>query len=368
MKKFHTNSLKALAFSASAIAFAIAAPAYAQDAEPGDECITGANAAGVVDADGECVSTGEGPTGATTGQGEDVDISTGAAGETPQGGGITVTGSRIVRDTYSSISPLQVLSTENQQSVGAFDPAQILQRSEAASGQQIDATFLVLCLIMAPVRRRSTFVVLVRTYTCCSLMVAGLHQAGSVGRQQHLINLIPSSLVDRYDLLLDGASSIYGSDAVAGVANIILRKDFDGLEFSGKWQYKPAGSGEDYIISGAWGFNTDRACSASVLNTRIVMLLGCRDRDFFADDETNVRNRRRWQHFHDGPSRQRNCPQPDARRNTSPNECRSSAEFGRFISQFQTYGNLWSISGNGNSGTFRVMTVRHRRPRYRHRW
>ncbi len=44
------------------------------------------------------------------------------------------------------------------------------------------------------------------------------------------LNVIPSSLVQRYEILLDGASSVYGSDAVAGVANIILRKDFDGLE------------------------------------------------------------------------------------------------------------------------------------------
>ena len=34
----------------------------------------------------------------------------------------------------------------------------------------------------------------------------------------------------QYDLLLDGASSVYGSDAIGGVANVILRNDFDGFE------------------------------------------------------------------------------------------------------------------------------------------
>lgn len=113
MKKFHSNSIKALAFSASAIAFVIAGPAYAQDAEerPAEEE-------------------------------EQVDVTAGEAVKTEQKtGNITVTGSRIVRDTYSSISPLQVITTENQQAVGAFDPAQILQRSVAAAGTQIDATF-----------------------------------------------------------------------------------------------------------------------------------------------------------------------------------------------------------------------------------
>ena len=114
MKKFHSNSLKTLAFSASAIAFIVAGPVWAQDAEeqpakePEEKVEVGTDASGKADA---------------------------------KQGNITVTGSRIVRDTYSSISPLQVLTTENQQAVGAFDPASILQRSESAAGQQIDATF-----------------------------------------------------------------------------------------------------------------------------------------------------------------------------------------------------------------------------------
>ena len=112
MKKFNSNTAKALAFSASALAFVIAGPVAAQDEQQEE----------------------------TTEEEEEeqVDVSTDASGSTSQQRGITVTGSRIVRDTYSSISPLQVLTTENQQSVGAFDPAQILQRSESAAGQQID--------------------------------------------------------------------------------------------------------------------------------------------------------------------------------------------------------------------------------------
>ena len=100
MKKFHNNSLKALAFSASALAFVVAGPAYAQD----------------TDADDQAEEEEE----------EQVDVGTDASGQTSGQGGITVTGSRIVRDTYSSISPLQVLSTENQQAVGAFAIVSVL--------------------------------------------------------------------------------------------------------------------------------------------------------------------------------------------------------------------------------------------------
>ena len=44
------------------------------------------------------------------------------------------------------------------------------------------------------------------------------------------INSIPVSAIERVEVLKDGASALYGSDAVAGVVNIILRKDFEGLE------------------------------------------------------------------------------------------------------------------------------------------
>ena len=46
------------------------------------------------------------------------------------------------------------------------------------------------------------------------------------------LNGIPMAVIDRVDLLLDGASAIYGSDAVAGVVNIITREDFDGVEIT----------------------------------------------------------------------------------------------------------------------------------------
>src|SRR5690606_30710773 len=46
------------------------------------------------------------------------------------------------------------------------------------------------------------------------------------------ISAIPMSMVERIDVLKDGASTLYGSDAMAGVVNIITRKDFEGLELS----------------------------------------------------------------------------------------------------------------------------------------
>lgn len=49
------------------------------------------------------------------------------------------------------------------------------------------------------------------------------------------LSLIPLSAVERVDVLTDGASSIYGADAVGGVMNFVLRRDFEGVELSGRY-------------------------------------------------------------------------------------------------------------------------------------
>ena len=58
------------------------------------------------------------------------------------------------------------------------------------------------------------------------------------------LNSIPLSAVERVEVLRDGASAIYGADAVAGVINFILRKDYQGLEVSGYANKVTQGGGE----------------------------------------------------------------------------------------------------------------------------
>ena len=69
------------------------------------------------------------------------------------------------------------------------------------------------------------------------------------------LNTIPLNLVERIETLSDGASSVYGSDAVAGVINFIPRANFKGAEFSGT-QTLPAasGGGRDFKLSAAAGY------------------------------------------------------------------------------------------------------------------
>src|SRR5204863_8446772 len=61
----------------------------------------------------------------------------------------------------------------------------------------------------------------------------GAQSATSVGPAGVDINLIPFPMIDHIDILKDGASAVYGSDAVAGVINIFLLHKFRGLEIGG---------------------------------------------------------------------------------------------------------------------------------------
>ena len=73
------------------------------------------------------------------------------------------------------------------------------------------------------------------------------------------INNITISAVKRVDILKDGASATYGSDAIAGVVNIVLKDDFEGLELSAKAGVTADGGGDEQNISVLWGSSSDKA-------------------------------------------------------------------------------------------------------------
>ncbi|MDG6077979.1 TonB-dependent receptor [Erythrobacter litoralis] len=266
MRKTHTNTFRGLAFTASALALAVAGQVSAQDSDQADGVVTNDPL------DDEVLDESE----------------TDAAGE-PASGAIVVTGSRIQRDdTYNSISPLQVLETQTLQDTGQFDTTAILQQSVAAAGQQIDASFQGFVLNNGPGSQTLNLRGLGADRTLVLLNGRRLAPAGVEGAPTNpSINLIPSTLVQRYDLLLDGASSVYGSDAVAGVGNIVLRKDIDGVELFASGNLNEQGGGDDYQISaafGRYGSNWNFGIGAEYAK-RDEIQLG--DRDFLAGCNTN---------------------------------------------------------------------------------
>ena len=67
------------------------------------------------------------------------------------------------------------------------------------------------------------------------------------------LTIINPALIKRTEIQTVGAGPIYGADAVAGVVNVILDREFEGLEFSAQAGITGEGDGENYRVSGAWG-------------------------------------------------------------------------------------------------------------------
>jgi outer membrane receptor protein involved in Fe transport len=98
------------------------------------------------------------------------------------------------------------------------------------------------------------------------------------------VNAIPLAAIERVDVLPNGASAIYGADAVAGVVNYILRDDFNGFEVQGSYGNSTAGSDEGKVnINGVFGRADDRQSLLLVADYYKRNAFFDRDRDFTAN-------------------------------------------------------------------------------------
>ncbi|WP_133406134.1 TonB-dependent receptor plug domain-containing protein [Parashewanella tropica] len=79
------------------------------------------------------------------------------------------------------------------------------------------------------------------------------------------LNNIPIAAIKRVDIQKDGASAIYGSDAIAGVINVILKDDLDGAQISAKYGSTPKG-GEEQNLSLVWGNQAENSKHTFVLD------------------------------------------------------------------------------------------------------
>ncbi|WP_025294975.1 TonB-dependent receptor domain-containing protein [Sphingomonas sanxanigenens] len=73
--------------------------------------------------------------------------------------------------------------------------------------------------------------------------------------QQVDLNTIPSSLLERVDVVTGGQSAVYGSDAIAGVVNFVLKRDFEGVELGSSYTMTERGDGQIWDINGTIGSN-----------------------------------------------------------------------------------------------------------------
>src|SRR3546814_11396559 len=68
------------------------------------------------------------------------------------------------------------------------------------------------------------------------------------------LNTIPNAVIDRIEVLRDGASSTYGADAIAGVINIITKKEIQGLHLGGSVGISQRGDAGEQRVDVTWGY------------------------------------------------------------------------------------------------------------------
>ena len=173
---------------------------------------------------------------------------------------ITVTGTRIKRDTtFNSTSPLAVIDGNEAMQFGAIDAASMLRQSTSVSGQQIDSSFSGFTVDGGPGAETIALRGLGPERTLLLMDGKRIGAAGNFGAAVFPdMSLIPTFLVNRAEILLSGASSIYGADAVAGVVNIITPKDFDGVQFDVTFGNPADVGGEETVASLQLGGSSDR--------------------------------------------------------------------------------------------------------------
>ncbi|MEZ5939175.1 MAG: TonB-dependent receptor [Hyphomonadaceae bacterium] len=168
---------------------------------------------------------------------------------------VVVTGSRIARDTFTSPSPITVITAESAQLEGLVDTAEILQGASISAGSvQLNNAFGGFVVEGGP---GINSVSLRGLGAQRSLVLLNGQRPGPAGVRGQVgafdLGVIPDSIISRIDILKDGASSVYGSDAVAGVANIITRTSVDKPELTFQYNQPFEEGGETYQINGAWG-------------------------------------------------------------------------------------------------------------------
>ena len=205
---------------------------------------------------------------------------------------VVVTGSRLKKNEFTSSAPIQVITREETTLEGLNDTTDILQGSPLSSGsQQINNTFGGFVTQGGPGANTVSLRGLGAQRTLVLINGRRIAPAGTRGQVgQADLNTIPESMIDRIEILKDGGSSIYGSDAVAGVINIITKKAYEGVALSASGTAPFEGAGEEYQINGTWGevFERGHFMMTGEYYRRETLTIG--DRDYLGCPQDRVTN------------------------------------------------------------------------------
>ena len=170
---------------------------------------------------------------------------------------IVVTGSRIRRQDLAGVGPATVVTAEQIQNTGIVNIETALQRLPANAGfagNQTSAYWTNNGYGTAQVNLRGLGIKRTLVLLNGRRLVAG----GTGANSSPDLNMIPVVALARTDVLKDGASAIYGADAMAGVVNLVTRTDYEGLGLSVRQGITERGDGSDLTADLLWGIRNDR--------------------------------------------------------------------------------------------------------------
>lgn len=201
---------------------------------------------------------------------------------------IEVTGSNIKRLDSEGVSTVQVITKTDIEATGKSTVADVLRGISANSANSLNEVFSnsfspgAAGISLRGLGQKSTLVLL------------NGRRMAAYGFAQNLqdtyvdLNTIPATAVERIEVLKDGASAVYGSDAIGGVVNVVLKSDYQGGELGVNFGTSTEGGLDETRLSGAIGFGSlakDRWNLLATVDFFKRDLLLATERDFVKDQD-----------------------------------------------------------------------------------
>jgi len=196
---------------------------------------------------------------------------------------VIVTGSRIARPNLESTVPVTTVTAEELFQTGGTSLGDLLNDlpalrstfSQSNSSRFLGTTGLNLLDLRGLGTQRTLVLVNGRRHVGSDI----LNNAVSPDT-----NTFPTDLVESIDVVTGGNSAVYGSDAIAGVVNFILKKDFEGLQVRGQGGISDEGDAGNYYASVLWGTNFMEDRGNIAINFEYA-----KQDEWFASDRDNLR-------------------------------------------------------------------------------
>jgi iron complex outermembrane recepter protein len=187
---------------------------------------------------------------------------------------VIVTGSRIARPDLSSPSPITIVNEDFFRQKGTVNVEEVLNQLPQVVpglGAQVnnggDGTATVDLRGLGPTRTLA--------------LVNGRRFVPATNTGRIDLNAIPSQLIERIDVVTGGASAVYGSDALSGVINFVLKDNFEGIELGGRYgtsAHSDAESQDAYVLLGGnFADNRGNATLAATYLSRKALFQDARD-------------------------------------------------------------------------------------------